>query len=404
MESINSKNIILGISGGIAAYKTPELVRRLKDRGANVRVVMTPNANEFVTALSLQAVSGMPVRTEILDTEGESGMDHIDLARWADLILIAPASASIVSRLATGSASDLLCTLCLATEAPIFLAPAMNRVMWGKPATKRNVSQLLDDGFRVLGPGVGHQACGETGSGRMLDPLDMIKLLEEQISKPPAVNKILEVMITAGPTWEALDPVRGITNASSGKMGYEIARAFQQHGCSVTLISGPCNLDTPSGVRRIDVTSAADMFNAVHTNVSKIQIFIGVAAVADYRPVNTESQKMKKNASEMTITLVRNPDILASVASLAEPPFCVGFAAETENLRNYAVSKLNKKKLDLVAANIVGQENLGFNAEDNALLLIGKDTDQQLGPASKATLSRQLCTIVLKKYEEKNST
>jgi len=397
------QNIILGVSGGIAAYKTPQLVRRLRERGAAVQVVMTRSAREFVTETTLQAVSGMPVRNNLWDSEAEAAMGHIELARWADLVLIAPATAEIMARLAAGAAPDLLTTLCLATEAPVVIAPAMNHVMWSHPAVQENRQKLVDHGVRILGPDVGDQACGESGPGRMMQPDAIVAAITAPLAvadvDPPllAGNKVL---ITAGPTREALDPVRFISNRSSGKMGYALAHSARQAGADVTLISGPVSIAMPDGVKLVNVESAQQMFAATHEHVEGVDIFIGAAAVADYRPANLEVQKIKKDAGEMSIDLVRAPDILASIAKINNGPFTVGFAAETENLRDYARAKLDKKNLDMIVANLVG-ENLGFDADDNAVEVYWRDGEQSFPMATKSDLAEGLIKLIAARYLEK---
>lgn len=413
--SINS-NIIVGVSAGIAAYKAPILVRRLKDQGADVRVVMTKGAKHFITALTLQAVSGHPVRETLLDAEAESGMDHIDLARWADKIIIAPATADFIARLAHGIADDLLSTLCLATEAPLYLAPAMNQQMWQNCATQDNLIIVKNRGISILGPESGDQACGETGPGRMMEPTAIIEsvfFLPAHESNTSPVETGLKtkpnILITAGPTWEALDPVRGLTNHSSGKMGYNIASAFSAAGYNVKLISGPTSLTKPSGVDFTAVISAQDMYEAVHENIHVADIFISVAAVADYRPDLSFEEKIKKSNDEMQIKLIRNPDILKSVTELKAAPFSVGFAAETNNVIDFAKKKLKGKNLDIILANEVGKDK-GFGQDDNQLTVLSKTNSsskvnaQPLGPDSKSNLARQLVSIIIEQYEEKNST
>ncbi|MGC8733402.1 MAG: bifunctional phosphopantothenoylcysteine decarboxylase/phosphopantothenate--cysteine ligase CoaBC, partial [Halothiobacillaceae bacterium] len=341
--NLTGKHILLGLSGGIAAYKACDLVRRLRDAGAEVRVVMTEGATHFVTPLTLQALSGYPVRTSVWDEAAEAAMGHIELARWADAILIAPASADVLARLAAGMADDLLTTLCLATEVPLLLAPAMNRVMWANPATQANVQTLTARGAILLGPAAGAQACGETGEGRMLEPVELVARLVEHLTPPQHGLAGKRVVITAGPTREALDPVRFISNRSSGRMGYALAEAAQATGAEVVLISGPTALPTPKGVARIDVETALQMRNAVMAQMP-CDIFIGTAAVADYRPLEAAPEKIKKGAEQLTLTLVKNPDIVSEVAALPERPFVVGFAAETEHVLEHARDKLVRKK------------------------------------------------------------
>lgn len=399
---MNQQKIILGISGGIAAYKTPELVRRLKDRGAEVQVVMTRSAREFVTETTLQAVSGLPVRSNLWDSDAEAAMGHIELARWADLVLIAPATAEIMSRLASGSAPDLLTTLCLATEAPVAIAPAMNRVMWSHPAVQENRQKLAARGVRILGPASGDQACGETGPGRMLTPDEIVAAVTAPIAVPdsePALLSGKKVLITAGPTREAIDPVRYISNRSSGKMGYALAAAAANAGADVTLISGPVGIETPHGVLRIDVESAKEMFAATHEHIDDVDIFIAAAAVADYAVADEKAHKMKKTSADRTLDLVKNPDILASVARLHAGPFTVGFAAETENLADYARAKLEKKKLNMIVANLVGKDR-GFEVDQNAVEVFWRDGQQSFPLAEKRQLAQDLVELIATRYEQ----
>lgn len=402
-STLVAKKILLGVTGGIAAYKSADLVRRLKEAGAEVRVVMTEGAKAFVTPLTFQAVSGEPVHDALLDPAAEAGMGHIALARWADLIVIAPASADFMARLAHGHACDLLSTLCLASSAPIALAPAMNQQMWAAPATQANLALLQTRGVQVFGPGVGSQACGDVGAGRMLEPLQLRSLCEQVLAAP--ILKGLRVLITAGPTREALDPVRYLSNHSSGKMGFALAAAAAALGAEVTLVAGPVSLATPVGVTRVDVQSASQMLAAVLSRAADNSIFIACAAVADYRPADVAPQKIKKQAETVTLTLLRNPDILAEVSALGVGrPFCVGFAAETEKLSEHARSKLQRKRLDLICANDVSQPGLGFGSDDNALCVFSAKDEQTLGPASKTALAQQLMTLIKTKYDEKHST
>lgn len=387
MPDLAAKHIIVGVTGGIAAYKSADLVRRLKEAGAEVRVVMTENSKRFVAPLTFQAVSGRPVHHRWLDAESESGMGHIDLARWADLILIAPATANIIARLAHGLADDLLTTLCITSEAPVAVAPAMNQQMWASPATRANARILADRGVPILGPGEGDQACGETGPGRMLEPADLLGEVRGLLA--PGVLAGRTVVVTAGPTWEAIDPVRGVTNHSSGKMGYAVARAAAQAGARVVLVSGPTGLDAPAGVERIDVQSAQQMHEAALTACDGASVFVAVAAVADYRPAHAEEQKIKKTGDRMRIELVKNPDILADVAALPDGPFTVGFAAETEKVEQHAREKLLKKGVDLIAANDVSG-GAGFGSDDNSLMLIDRAGVRHLDRASKPELARRL--------------
>lgn len=399
MTSLNGQRILLGVSGGIAAYKSATLVRRLMDEGADVRVVMTEGAQAFITPLTFQALSGNPVHTDLLDPEAEAAMGHIELARWASLILIAPASANTIARLAHGMADDLLSTLCLASDAPLVIAPAMNRLMWSHTATQQNVDTLQTRGVRMLGPGIGDQACGEVGAGRMLEPEEIVAHLSSGEISALAGKKVL---ITAGPTREPIDPVRYLSNRSSGKMGYAIANAARDLGCDVTLVSGPVNLDTPQGVNRIDVVTANDMLDVTIDNASSHDIFISVAAVADYRVEDISEQKIKKSNDDIALKLTRNPDILKSVASLKNKPFCVGFAAETENVEQHARGKLKKKKLDMIAANHVAQKNNPvFGSDVNALDVYwpGKG-HQHIPAAAKIDVARTLLGIIAERFED----
>jgi len=403
--SLLSKKIILGVTGGIAAYKAPELVRRLIDHGAEVQVVMTEAACEFVRPLVFQAVSGNEVHLELLDDKAEAGMGHIELARWADIILIAPATANTLAKLSAGFADDLLSTLSLATTAPVVVAPAMNSVMWEHAATSANIATLKSRGVRVLGPGVGSQACGETGAGRMLEPDDIVALLQRDdrgTSATPVVSPAMlqdvDVLITAGPTRERIDPVRYLSNHSSGKMGYALAEAAQAAGARVTLISGPVNLATPNGVDRVDVVSAQDMHGEVMSRIKSQGIFISVAAVADYRADAPGAQKIKKTDDDLTLTLVRNPDILAAVASAATRPFCVGFAAETQDLEHYARSKLEKKNLDMIIANLVG-DGRAFGSDNNTVEVFWRDGgSKSFAMQSKRTLAGSLVELLADRY------
>jgi phosphopantothenoylcysteine decarboxylase/phosphopantothenate--cysteine ligase len=394
-------NVLLGISGGIAAYKTPELVRRLRGRGAEVQIVMTASAQEFVTETALQAVSGRPVRANLWDKEAEASMSHIELARWADVVLIAPATAEIMARLAAGAAADLLTTLCLATEAPVVIAPAMNHVMWGNPAVQANRKTLEERGVKILGPDSGSQACGETGTGRMMEPDEIAAIVcGPELAARPADGLLAgkTVLITAGPTREAIDPVRYITNRSSGKMGYAIAVAARDQGARVILISGPVNLPDPQGVDVQHVTTAEEMYAATHANVAGADVFIAAAAVADYRPAKLSLQKIKKHEASMQIDLVRSQDILASVAGLQDAPFTVGFAAETENVRDYALGKLKDKNLDMIVANKVG-DDCGFDCDDNAVDVFWRDGEQGFPQAAKTELAHQIINLVAEHCE-----
>jgi len=395
-------NIVLGISGGIAAYKTPELVRRLRERGADVQIVMTASAEEFVTQTSLQAVSGHPIRSNLWDKEAEASMSHIELARWADLVLIAPATAEIMARLAGGGAPDLLTTLCLATEAPIAIAPAMNRVMWANPAVQANRETLEQRGMRILGPDHGSQACGETGAGRMLEP----DVIADAVCRPEFAGAVADgilagktVLVTAGPTREPIDPVRYITNRSPGKMGYAIAAAAHALGARVIMISGPVSLPEPRGTEVVRVETAAEMHAATHERVAEADIFIAAAAVSDYRPAEAAAQKIKKTRDAMTLELVRSPDILATVAALDEAPFTVGFAAETENVREYALGKLTNKKLDMIVANRVGSD-CGFDYDDNAAEILWAGGDKAFEKMPKSELAAGLMDVIVARFFE----
>jgi len=368
-------NILLGITGGIAAYKTPELVRQLKSQGADVQIVMTTSAEEFVTSTALQAVSGHPIRSNLWDKEAEASMSHIELARWADVVLIAPATAEIMARLAGGAAPDLLTTLCLATEAPIAIAPAMNHVMWSNPAVQANRVTLEDRGFVVIGPNHGSQACGETGAGRMTEPAEIAAIVTAPGFRGAAAEGLLagkKVLVTAGPTREPIDPVRYITNRSSGKMGYAMASAAAAQGATVILVSGPVALGDPRDVEVHCVETAEEMYAATHANLDGVDLFIAAAAVADYRPVSVSEQKIKKKDEAMQIDMLRSKDILASVAALEAAPFTVGFAAETENLREYALAKLENKRLDMIIANQVGRD-CGFDHDENTVCVYTPD-------------------------------
>ena len=391
-------NIVLGITGGIAAYKAPDLVRRLKERGADVQIVMTASAAEFVTDTALQAVSGRPVRSNLWDKEAERAMSHIELARWADAVLIAPATAEIMARIVGGGAPDLLTTICLATEAPLALAPAMNHVMWNNPATQANRKTLEERGVHILGPDVGSQACGETGAGRMLETGAIAAaVFDLGVSHGEGLLKGRKVVVTAGPTREPIDPVRYVSNRSSGKMGYAIARAAIAQDADVILISGPVDLPPPPGVDVVRVTTAQEMYDATHEVIGQADIFIAAAAVADYRPATVSEQKIKKTQEELKIDLVRCPDILASVAALDVAPFTVGFAAETQNVDDYALAKLENKKLDMIIANQVGID-LGFDSDENAASVFWKDGEKRFPMAHKSELANELVELVAERY------
>ncbi len=409
MKQLENKRILLGVTGGIAAYKSADLTRRLRDAGAEVRVVMTRAATEFITPLTMQALSGNPVHLHLLDPQAEAAMGHIELARWADGVLVAPASANFMAKLAHGLAGDLLSTLCLACDAPLALAPAMNRLMWANPATQHNRQLLEQRGVQLFGPAVGEQACGEVGEGRMVEPQQLVEMTAGLFATGSLSG--LKVVVNAGPTREAIDPVRFISNRSSGKMGYAIAAAAAEAGATVTLVSGPVALPAPPRVARIDVESAAQMYEAVLANMPGCDIFIGAAAVADYRPQQPAQHKIKKTQAELSLALERTPDILASVAALPNAPFTVGFAAETEDLESHARAKLVAKALDMVAANQVGQ-GMGFDSDENALTLFWplpasqrsnisvhqQGGSMELPHAAKDKLARDLISVISERY------
>ena len=395
------RRVLLGITGGIAAYKSAELLRRLMEAGAEVRVVMTEAATRFVAPLTFQALSGHPVRVALFDDRAEAGMGHIELARWADRVIIAPASADFLARLSAGMADDLLATLCLATEAPISVAPAMNAKMWSNPATRANRDTLLGRGVRFIGPAAGELACGETGAGRMVEPEEIVAALAEGAEPGPLAGA--RMLITAGPTREAIDPVRYVGNRSSGKMGYAVAEAARAAGAEVTLISGPVALEAPAGVERVLCESAAEMHRAVMARAAESDLFVAAAAVADYRPAAPAGSKIKKDASELSVALTRNPDILAEVAALEPGPFTVGFAAETDELERHAHGKLERKGLDMIAANWVGGAEGGFESERNALHLYWKDGSRELPMQEKGALAHELVAVIAERYlSEKN--
>lgn len=400
MSDLTHKRILLGVTGGIAAYKSAELVRLLRRAGAEVRVVMTRSAAEFITPMTLQALSGHPVRQALFDPAHEAAMGHIELARWADQVIVAPASADFIARLTAGMADDLLATLCLATTAPILLAPAMNHRMWLASATQENVQRLTGRGVGFIGPASGEQACGESGPGRMVEPVEIVAVLGPDSKNGPLAG--VRVTVTAGPTREALDPVRFITNRSSGKMGFAVAAAAAAAGARVRLVSGPVTLPTPPGVERVDVESAAQMLAASLADPG--EVFIACAAVADYRPAQVAAEKLKKSKDSLTLELSRNDDIVATVAALPTPPFSVGFAAETEELERHARDKLLRKGLDLVAANWVGAraEGAGFDSEENALELFWPGGHRSLERGSKARIAALLIEEIARLYGERN--
>lgn len=383
---LTNRRVLLGVSGGIAAYKSAELIRRLQDLGAEVRVVMTRASQEFITPLTLQALSGNPVHLDLLDPEAEAAMGHIELARWADLILIAPASADCIARLAQGKGDDLLTTVCLASRCPLAVAPAMNQAMWHNQALQDNLATLLSRGVHQLGPDSGGQACGDVGFGRMSEPAELAASVCSLFETRMLEGKT--VVITAGPTREAIDPVRYISNHSSGKMGYALAQAAVDAGAKTVLISGPTNLPTPTHVTRVDVTSAEEMYSATMDAISSCDIFIAAAAVADFRPIEVAQQKIKKTGQEtMTVEMVKNPDIVAAVAALEARPFVIGFAAETQDCIHYARDKLIRKNLDAIVANNVSDPNIGFNSDNNIVTLVTKEREITLPENSKVRLA-----------------
>ncbi len=392
-SGLTNRRILLGVSGGIAAYKSAELIRRLQDAGAEVRVVMTRAAQEFITPLTLQALSGHPVSTDLLDPAAEAAMGHIEFARWADLVVIAPASADVIARLAQGQGDDLLTTICLASRCPIAVAPAMNQAMWHHPATQDNLALLVSRGVHQFGPESGGQACGDVGLGRMSDPVTLVAAICGLFQ-----TRLLEncrVVITAGPTREAIDPVRYISNHSSGKMGYALAQAAADAGAKTLLISGPTALPVPDRVHRIDVVSADDMYQASMAVLADCDIFIAAAAVADFRPVSIAEQKIKKTGQDtMTIEMVKNPDIVAAVAAANPRPFVVGFAAETQHVVSYARAKLERKCLDLIVANDVSNPQIGFNSDNNAVTLVARDYEKSLPENGKAQLAREIIAAI----------
>lgn len=396
VPQLSNRRILLGVTGGIAAYKAADLVRRLKEAGADVQVVMTAGAREFVTPLTFQALSGREVRTSLLDPAAEAAMGHIELARWPDLILIAPASADVIAKLAHGLADDLLSTLCLATDKPITIAPAMNRLMWAHAATQANVQTLTARGVQVLGPGAGSQACGEIGDGRMWEPLQIREALAQRFGT--GALRGVKVVLTAGPTREPIDPVRYISNRSSGKMGYALAEALQNLGASVTLLSGPTSLPTPSGVTRIDLETADELLAHALRTADGAQMFIGAAAVADYRVETPADEKIKKHDATISLSLSRNPDVIAAVRERQPSLFVVGFAAETEKLAEHARAKLERKKLDMIAANWVGNGR-AFDRDDNALSVYWNGGECELTTASKHDIARQLAALIAERFQ-----
>ncbi|HTY94669.1 MAG TPA: bifunctional phosphopantothenoylcysteine decarboxylase/phosphopantothenate--cysteine ligase CoaBC [Steroidobacteraceae bacterium] len=399
---MHGKHILLGVTGGIAAYKSADLVRRLRERGADVQVVMTDAAREFVTPMTFQALSGRPVRTDLWDPGAEASMGHIELARWADLVLIAPATADFLARLAGGRADDLLATTCLATAAPIGLAPAMNQQMWANPATQANVALLRGRGLHIFGPGTGDQACGEVGAGRMLEPTELAALADS-VLVPSGVLSGRRVLITAGPTREPIDPVRFISNRSSGKMGFAVAEAAREAGAEVVMICGPVALATPAGVRRVDVESAADMLRAVQAEIQPADIFISTAAVADYRPAEAAAHKIKKTEENLALQMARTTDIIGTVAAGSQrPAFVVGFAAETDAVEQNARSKMLRKNLDMIAANEVGHDK-AFDCADNELIVLWRNGRKLLPRNAKTRLARELIELIAAVYAERRA-
>jgi len=400
MAHLFNRNVLLGVSGGIAAYKSAELVRQLQELGATVRVIMTRGAREFITPLTLQALSGNPVHTELLDTEAELGMSHIELARWADVLLIAPATADLLARLAAGRADDLLTTVVLASAAPLLLAPAMNQQMWRDKATAANAATLAARGHALVGPASGEQACGDIGPGRMAEPAVIAAATANLFESGLLEGK--RVVITAGPTREALDPVRFISNHSSGKMGYALAQAAVDAGALTTLVSGPVALPVPDHARIVRVESAADMLEQCLQLLPECDIFIACAAVADYRPAAAEQQKIKKGPQEISLKLVRNPDIVAAVAASAHGPFTVGFAAETNDLLAHAREKLERKGLDMIIANDVADRSIGFNSDNNEATVLWPGGEQVLALTGKGAMARQIMRLIAQRLESNN--
>lgn len=402
MSALNNKRVLLGVTGGIAAYKAAELVRLLVKEGAEVQVVMTSSATNFITPLTLQALSGRSVRQEMFDSAQEAAMGHIDLARWADLVLVAPATADFISRLAGGMANDLLSTLCLATTAPIALAPAMNREMWLNPATQDNIQTICQRGVEIWGPADGEQACGETGPGRMVEPDSLLEHVANRFSAGALSG--VRVLLTAGPTREPVDPVRYVGNRSSGRMGYALAGALAEQGAVVTMVSGPVSLQTPRAVERINVETALEMEREVVSRSNGCDIFVACAAVADYRCEGVAEQKIKKSRDRINLSMIRNPDILQRVASGANPPFTLGFAAETERHAQLAEEKRLAKGVDMIAANLVGAERGGFESEENALTVSWDGGVTELPMMDKGRLAQALAALIVERYHEKNRT
>ena len=403
MKSLTNKNILLGVTGGIAAYKSAEIVRHLKKSGASVRVVMTRSAEEFITPLTLQALSGNRVSTELLDAEAEAAMGHIELAKWADGILIAPATANTIARLSSGRGDDLLSTVTLAFDGPISIAPAMNQAMWRDERTQENLNKLINNNFGICGPGSGEQACGDTGLGRMLEPLEILDMFSSSFDKGIMLGK--RILITAGPTQEPIDPVRFITNRSSGKMGYALAEAAIESGAQVTLISGPVNIEPPSNCNHVAIKTAKEMYESVMHHIKGADVYIGTAAVSDYSPAHINESKIKKDGrnAAMVLELKENQDILKSVSELEERPYVVGFAAETDNLIENAEKKLNNKNLDLIVANDVSDKEIGFDSDENEVTLITHEEKQLIQKQNKRKISKNIIEFISGRINEQNN-
>jgi len=403
LKSLTNKNILLGVTGGIAAYKSAEIVRYLKKSGASVRVVMTRSAEEFITPLTLQALSGNRVSTELLDAEAEAAMGHIELAKWADGILIAPATANTIARLSSGRGDDLLSTVTLAFDGPISIAPAMNQAMWRDERTQENLNKLINNNFGICGPGSGEQACGDIGLGRMLEPLEILEMFSSSFDKGIMSGK--RILITAGPTQEPIDPVRFITNRSSGKMGYALAEAAIESGAQVILISGPVNIEPPSNCNLVAIKTAKEMYESVMHHIKGADVYIGTAAVSDYSPAHINESKIKKDGSNaaMVLELKENQDILKSVSELEERPYVVGFAAETDNLIENAEKKLNNKNLDLIVANDVSDKEIGFDSDENEVTLITHEEKQLIQKQNKRKISKNIIEFISGRINEQNN-
>ena len=403
MKSLANKNILLGVTGGIAAYKSAEIVRHLKKSGASVRVVMTRSAEEFITPLTLQALSGNRVSTELLDAEAEAAMGHIELAKWADGILIAPATANTIARLSSGRGDDLLSTVTLAFDGPISVAPAMNQAMWRDERTQENLKTLIDQDFGICGPGSGEQACGDVGLGRMLEPIDILDMFSLSFNEGTLSGK--KILITAGPTQEPIDPVRFITNRSSGKMGYSLVEAALESGANVTLISGPVNIEPPSNCNFVSIKTAEEMYEAVMHHISGMDVYIGTAAVSDYSPAKASDSKIKKDGSSspMVLELKENQDILKSVSELEQRPYVVGFAAETNDLIKNAEKKLSNKNLDLIIANDVSNKDIGFDSDDNEVTLITEKEKHLIERQNKRKVSKKIIDFISGRINDQNN-